>query len=112
MVQVSRLLGLWRWTHVVPVAWISVSERGSRTTLAATRAQVAGCPRLRDDAEIQTDVMLKLAAGSGTHSTGDVHVTVHGGVVRLGGQPADSRAMRWASEAADAVMGVVAVETA
>ena len=89
-----------------------MSERGARTTLAATRAQVAGCPRLRDDAEIQTDVLLKLAAGSGTNSTGDVHVTVHGGVVHLGGQPADSRAMKWASETAVAVIGVLAVETA
>lgn len=111
LVQVSRLLGLWRRTHVVPVAWISVSERGARTTLAATRAQVAGCPRLRGDAEIQTDVMLKLAAASRVHWTAEVHVTVSGGVVRLGGQPADSRAMKWASKAADGVMGVVAVET-
>lgn len=110
LVRVGRLFGMWRVTHVVPATWIVVSEQTRRTQLSATRAQVMACPRLRPDASIREDVLRKVEAASTVHWTAHVDATVTDGVVSLRGQPADSRAMKWASRAVAAISGVVDVE--
>src|SRR6266508_5392574 len=51
MVRLSRLFGLLHSTQLVPVTWMRSTAPGAgRVTLDATRAEVAGCPPLRDDA--------------------------------------------------------------
>jgi hypothetical protein len=57
LVHTSRLFGLVRTTRLVPLAWVLDAPAAARRVLLdASRAQVAGCPPLREDDTLRRDV--------------------------------------------------------
>lgn len=110
MVRTSRLFGLMRNTRMVPMAWLrrGAPESG-RLTLNATRAQVDGCPPLREDADIQADVVDILANTGGYFRVPEIRSSVVRGVVELSGHAPNARIKEAAVSRAMAVSGVLDV---
>jgi osmotically-inducible protein OsmY len=79
-------------------------------TLDATRAQVAGCPLLREDREIQADVVETLSQTGGFFQVPGIRSSVTAGVVRLTGNAPSSRIKQTAVSRALAVAGVLDVD--
>ncbi len=112
LVQLSRVFGLAHTTRLVPVAWVRPAPADAqRVTLDASRAEVAGCPPLRDDADIQADVAKALAEAGGLLSGAPaLQATVQDGVVALSGDALSRSATRRAVDVAWQVPGVLGVQ--
>ena len=111
LVQLSRVFGLAHTTRLVPVAWVRPAPADARRiTLDASRAEVAGCPLLRDDADIQADVARALAdAGGLLAGAPALQATVQDGVVALSGDALSRSATQRAVDIAWQVPGVLGV---
>ena len=110
-VQLTRLLGLVRTTRLVPAAWIRAARSDATlVTLDATRAQVAGCPPPRTDADVRADVVEALSETGGFFQVPVVRATVAAGVVGLTGHFPSARMQRATVARVRAIRGVLAVD--
>jgi hyperosmotically inducible protein len=110
LVRQPRRFGLGHTTRVVPAAWVRPGPLDRRVTLDAGRAEVAGCPPLRDDDDIRADVAEALSTAGGFFEAATIHATVREGVVDLTGHTRHRNAARQAVDHARAVRGVLAVQ--
>jgi hypothetical protein len=86
-VRRPRRFGLGHTTHLVPLAWVKdASPDAPRVVLDARRAEVAGCPPLREDDAIRDEVARVLAETRRPFRVAAVGVTVQRGVVSGAGR--------------------------
>ena len=86
LVRLARLFGLLHTTRLVPVAWVTDAPSDARrVTLDATRAEVAGCPSLREDPDMRADVVQALTQDPVTRQA-CLRVVSRLGEVELGGE--------------------------
>jgi len=110
LVRLSQVFGLLHTTRLVPLAWVrSAPPDAPRVTLDASRAEVAGCPPLRPDAQLEAAVAQALSETVGGFDAPTMRATAQDGVVTLSGHAPSLRARRTAVSCAWDVPGVLEV---
>jgi osmotically-inducible protein OsmY len=111
LVRTARLFGLVRTTRLVPLAWVLDAPAAARRVLLdASRAQVAGCPPLREDDTLRRDVAQALLEAPRPFRVGAIRVTVRDGIAELTGHAPVARDRDHAVASARAVPGVLEVQ--